>query len=413
MQHLLETTQWCSEGAADIAKRAVLKRLADADPRLWLQGDLLSATDTFPATATRLINAGVDKELLLLAAADKEHAAAGRWLVEEHGATGIKAMASGDGSKRSVCDVGKVSSDTDVRDFFNSLGSYLGRYILSEAQYRSPSCEVFFGTDFKDNDRRVAVKKLTYKQAQQHFERELKAREHVKDLDCVVQAVAAHVPDGLDVSGLGDLTRGEPTAAGEFCIVMDLAGANLKNTIDNNQLLAGNNEMWVQMTLKDIASGLEQIHAAGLVHCDSKLRNWIRITAGGREVFKAIDFDAAVQQGEVIGDKLFTGFCPPEVACALLEPGSPIAADTSFDAWSFGVIAFRRMTNSDLQVIATMDGDDNLEDAALRRLCDWNMLPKREQVRVLATAPPLQRRKAQDLLQRCLQRDPSQRLTAQ
>jgi len=48
LQHLLETTQWCSDGAADSAEVAMLKRLADAKPRAWLRGDALRAADAFP-----------------------------------------------------------------------------------------------------------------------------------------------------------------------------------------------------------------------------------------------------------------------------------------------------------------------------------------------------------------------------
>ena len=170
LYHLLETTRWCSEDATESAEAAVLKPLADANPRLWLQR-AFAAADAFPATAARLINAGVNMELLLLAAADEEHLGASQHLVAEHGATGTPSQPDG----RSAAEVGARLPDAEARLFFGSLGSYLGRYKREVAsQYESATCSVWFAADVQDSSRKVALKIM---RSADGFEREMKARD--------------------------------------------------------------------------------------------------------------------------------------------------------------------------------------------------------------------------------------------
>jgi len=76
---------------------------------------------TLRQNGSLLIAGGADPELLLLGAADAGHAEAGQWLVQEHGASGIVTVVSGDGSSRIARDVGAGSIDVQARGFFSSL----------------------------------------------------------------------------------------------------------------------------------------------------------------------------------------------------------------------------------------------------------------------------------------------------
>ena len=77
----------------------------------------------------------------------------------------------------------------------------------------------------------------------------------------------------------------------------------------------------------------------------------------------AIDFDASVEQGQPIGHKFSSGYCPPE---ARLTDGESVQleAHTSFDVWSFGIVAFRLI--KDVGLFKT-DGSDNIDVADLER----------------------------------------------
>jgi len=67
----------------------------------------------------------------MLGAAEAGHVVAGRWLLEEHGASGEVSVTSDDGTERVARAVGAASSDAAARGFFSSLGVFLGRYALS------------------------------------------------------------------------------------------------------------------------------------------------------------------------------------------------------------------------------------------------------------------------------------------
>ena len=109
---------------------------------------------------------------------------------------------------------------------------------------------------------------------------------------------------------------------------------------------AGINCPRVQETLREVAQCIRHIHQKDLVHADVKPRkcnppiaepscqlrnaptahqttphagNFVRTIEDRR--IKAIDFDATVGKGEVVGHKLSTGFAPPEFAKQIFASG--------------------------------------------------------------------------------------------
>ena len=153
---------------------------------------------------------------------------------------------------------------------------------------------------------------------------------------------------------------------------------------------------------RQIASALEAAHERGITHRDLKPAN-IKITPAG--VVKLLDFGiakvvngegpgvdlthavtgAATVEGVMVGTP---GYMSPEQA-----RGKPV--DKRTDIWAFGCVCFEMLTGR-----LAFQGD-TLSDtiaAVLERAPDWTFLP--------SGTPPTFRR----LLQRCLEKDPKQRL---
>ncbi|MFO0555290.1 MAG: protein kinase, partial [Polyangiaceae bacterium] len=95
----------------------------------------------------------------------------------------------------------------------------------------------------------------------------------------------------------------------------------------------------------DVAEGLAEAHALGIVHRDIKPQNlFVTRSPSGKEVVKVLDFgiarseskeDAVTASGGVLGTALYMS---PE---QLMEPGSP---DKSADLWALAVVAYEALT---------------------------------------------------------------------
>ena len=159
---------------------------------------------------------------------------------------------------------------------------------------------------------------------------------------------------------------------------------------------------------RQIAEGLEAAHEKGIVHRDLKPAN-IRVTPEGHVkildfgLAKAFDNDAgttsdslqvshsptlswkATEAGIVLGT---AAYMSPEQARGK-------SVDKRADIWSFGVVMFEMLSGHRLFHGET--ASDTLA-AVLRQDVDWTLLPK--------NLPPSDRK----LVERCLERDPKQRL---
>jgi serine/threonine-protein kinase len=156
-----------------------------------------------------------------------------------------------------------------------------------------------------------------------------------------------------------------------------------------------------------MAEGLEAAHEKGIVHRDLKPGN-VKLTKDGE--VKILDFGLAkALEGETTNEEELSQ--SPTLSRRMTEAGvilgtagymSPEqargkAVDKRADIWAFGVVLFEMLSGRRLFSGETVS--DTLA-AVLRQEIDWKLLP--------ASTPTSVRR----LLERCLHRDPKQRLQA-
>ena len=249
-----------------------------------------------------------------------------------------------------------------------AAGSRLGPYELLEPIGRGGMGAVFKARDTR-LDRNVAIKVSTA-QFSGRFANEAR------------QAAALNDPAVVTIFAV--LTEADPPA-----IVMELVeGSDLAGPVPIETAIG---------YARQIAAGLEAAHEKGIIHRDLKPAN-IKVTPEG--TVKILDFGLAkatvsasstpapqlTESGMILGT---VAYMSPEKA-----RGEPV--DKRADIWAFGVVFFELLTGK------RMFGDStNLSDAiasVLKSEPDFNALPK--------GTPPNVRR----LLERCLRKDPKQRL---
>jgi tetratricopeptide (TPR) repeat protein/predicted Ser/Thr protein kinase len=155
--------------------------------------------------------------------------------------------------------------------------------------------------------------------------------------------------------------------------------------------------------IRQIAEGLEAAHEKGVIHRDLKPAN-VKITPEGR--VKVLDFGLAKALAGDQGVDLTQG---PTISAAATEPGmilgtpaymSPEQArgkpvDKRTDVWAFGCVVYELYSKRRAFAGATVA--DTIA-AVLEREPNWQALPASTPVKI------------QDLLHKCLQKDPQQRL---
>ncbi len=156
---------------------------------------------------------------------------------------------------------------------------------------------------------------------------------------------------------------------------------------------------------RQIAAGLEAAHEAGIVHRDLKPANIMETPEGE---IKILDFGLA-QAWFGDGSRQSESNAIPTITAAMTMAGTVLGTaaymspeqargvnvDRRTDIWAFGVIMFELLTGKRL-----FDGETTSDTlaAVLRAEPEWNLLP-------VAEAPGLCR-----LVERCLERNPQQRL---
>lgn len=155
--------------------------------------------------------------------------------------------------------------------------------------------------------------------------------------------------------------------------------------------------------IRQIAEGLEAAHEKGVIHRDLKPAN-VKITPEGR--VKVLDFGLAKALAGDQGVDLTQG---PTISATATEPGmvlgtpaymSPEQArgkpvDKRTDVWAFGCVVYELYSKHRAFGGATVA--DTIA-AVLEREPNWQALPASTPVKI------------QDLLHKCLQKDPQQRL---
>src|SRR3954452_20892935 len=158
---------------------------------------------------------------------------------------------------------------------------------------------------------------------------------------------------------------------------------------------------------RQIAEGLESAHESGIIHRDLKPAN-IKLTPAG--IVKILDFGLAKPSGELSAAAASANpTISPTLSLTMTEAGvilgtaaymSPEQArgkplDKRADIWSYGAVIYELLTGTRLFAGETLT--DTIA-AVMTLEPDWNALP--------VNTPPRVRR----LLERCIRRDPRQRL---
>ncbi len=153
--------------------------------------------------------------------------------------------------------------------------------------------------------------------------------------------------------------------------------------------------------LQGVCAGLEEAHALGVVHRDIKPANIFLAQLGGKEVVKLIDFGIARSVnpeidhglGQLTSTNLFVG-TPAYMAPEQYQPAMG-GVGPAADLWGVGAVLFELLTGQH-----PFEGDDAL---ALRRA-----VLETHHRDVHKLAPELPRAVVQ-IVERCLQKDPSAR----
>ncbi|MEO5762299.1 MAG: protein kinase [Vicinamibacteria bacterium] len=275
-------------------------------------------------------------------------------------------------------------------------GSRLGPYEIIAAIGAGGMGEVFRACDTKLN-RDVAIKVLPAAFAQDH--------ERVARFKREAQVLASlNHPNIAAIYGLEESVAGAGAATVIGLVLELVEGEDIAQRLERGPLPVDE----VIAMARQIAEGLEAAHEKGIIHRDLKPAN-IKVTPDG--TVKLLDFGLAkaldVEAGTNSGSSQLShsptmsrhateeGMIMGTAAYMSPEQARGKTVDRRSDIWSFGVVLFEMLTGTRLFAGETVS---DVLAAVLTREPDWKALP--------ASTPMRLRR----LIERCLERDPKQRL---
>ncbi|KAG1674224.1 hypothetical protein FOA52_013844 [Chlamydomonas sp. UWO 241] len=331
--------------------------------------------------------------------------------------------------------------------------AFLGRYHLGAPVHVSATCTVRLARDLRarfetlqlpDEDRAGAVA-LKLMHDEEAFLSEVQTRAgHNLDGKYVVGILRVYIAPSANDSGgrraaqvllekcqgqgKGHSVEGDVHVSFDavkpyrLCIMMPRGDRSLLDALQH-ELFTGTDWGRIRRIGEDVIKALGHMHLEGLVHCDVKPLNVMRIG----ETWRLIDLDVARKVGQPFGSKApSSGYCAPELAKALLaaydgggDGGSARAwgvltggalssalsgalsrmcASIAFDLWSFGALLF--YISAACQLLPT-DFEDNLGVDELKALASWTLVQ-----RGLATGHDT----LVDLLTKLLEPEPAARL---
>src|SRR5579862_7475063 len=267
-----------------------------------------------------------------------------------------------------------------------TLGTKLGPYEIVSAIGAGGMGEVYRARDTKLG-RDVALKVLPAEFAQDP-ERMARFRREAQML------ASLNHPNIGSIYGFED-------SAGAHALVMELVeGPNLADRIKNGAIPVDE----ALPIAKQIAEGLEYAHDRGIVHRDLKPSN---INLANNDAVKILDFGLAkALEGDPASADVSSsptisrmatqaGIILGTAAYMSPEQANGKAVDRRADIWSFGCVFYEMLTG---KMAFTGETVTDTLAAVIRAEPEWPRLPAATPTRVRV------------LLQRCLQKDPKQRL---
>src|SRR5579862_3563202 len=269
-----------------------------------------------------------------------------------------------------------------------TLGTKLGPYEIVSAIGAGGMGEVYRARDTKLG-RDVALKVLPAEFAQDP-ERMARFRREAQML------ASLNHPNIGSIYGFED-------SAGAHALVMELVeGPNLADRIKNGAIPVDE----ALPIAKQIAEGLEYAHDRGIVHRDLKPSN---INLANNDAVKILDFGLAkALEGDPASADVSSsptisrmatqaGIILGTAAYMSPEQAKGKAVDRRADIWSFGCVFYEMLTG---KMAFTGETVTDTLAAVIRAEPEWSVLPAATPARI------------RELLQRCLKKDPKQRLQA-
>jgi len=289
-----------------------------------------------------------------------------------------------------AAEVGGGLSNEEARLFFGSLGSYLGRYVLTAgpAIHKSSTSMVHFANDLKTGSATCCVKMMKNRD---QFEAEILGRSvdgvPLSTAD-VIGVLGFHTPESEPFAdaATSKAQELEATSADDkysYVLVMEKGERSLHDACDKERI-AGYDLDAIRKAMIDTLTKLQHLHEAGVVHGDLKQRTILRSSKGDWIV---CDMDAASRVGAEIGSKSSSAYGPPELAKKkYTDSGTKVLehAETSFDVWSAGVILYELTAGHKLFAQDTAN-DELVEMGDKTRLCVWNTITDDELAPVFAS----------------------------